>query len=124
MNKKQSNPKTLADAKKVIDHHAAEIEEMAHDVGQRMMRDQAQWLDVQMKDILPPPLYEAGLVGEKEDEIGEYLRKHDVRIIHISDSMALQITIGNRIHSRFVPVFTVDGEEVKIQRTMPDPGKN
>lgn len=90
----------------------AEADEMVKDIGGRLMRDQAEWLDKQMADLLPPNLYQAGLRGECESLIKAYMEKHRIRIVFVPDRLLIQILIGDRIHSRFVPNLTVDGEEV------------
>jgi hypothetical protein len=77
MSKQHSNPKTLAQAQKVLDYHSAEIEEMANDVGRRMVQDQVEWLDGVMKDLLPPRLYEAGLVGDPDHVYGGWRGSED-----------------------------------------------
>lgn len=115
MSKENVTPRTMAQVIKVADYHNKELQEMAKDVSRRMLEDQAEWLDAQMKDILPPRLYDYGKRGDKEQEIGEYLRKHNIRLIHIADAMAMRIMIGDRVHSEFRPQFTVDGEPVRIE---------
>lgn len=91
---------------------------MAQDIGQQIVTDQAAWLDDQMKDILPPNLYEEGKRGRMEDLIGEYMEKHKIRVIFIPDHLVIRIMIGERIHSQFIPKLTLDGEpvEMKVQK--------
>lgn len=125
MSKRHSNPRTIEQAGKVIDYHASEIEEMANDVGKTMMRDQAEWLDAQMKDLLPPDLYATGHAGDPENKVGEYLTKHGIRLIFIPDRMVLRIMIGERVHSQFVPQLLCDGEKVDFENvTKISPDRN
>lgn len=119
MSKEKSIARTLKQAQKLAGYHCKEVEEMALDVGQRIMRDQTEWLDAQMKDILPPRLYEAGKAGESEEEIATYLQLHKVRIIFIADHLALRIMIGERVHSQFITQLNLDGEPVKLENGGP-----
>lgn len=112
MSKPKLNPRTMAQASKLAAHHIQDVTEMALDVGKQIMRDQAEWLDSQMKDLLPPDLYEMGKQGEGQEEIAEYAKKHRIEIILVPDSMAIRINLGGTPHSQFVPTFTVDGEPV------------
>lgn len=92
-----------------------EADEMVKAIGKEMMEDQVKWLDEQMKDLLPPKLYEAGKNGEMESLIGAYLEKHRIRIIFIPDRLVLRIMLGDKVHSQFVPNLTVDGEKMDWQ---------
>ncbi len=116
MSKSKAIAKTMAQAQKIVGYHCKEVEEMALDVGKRMMQDQSEWLDAQMKDILPPHLYEAGKMGDSEREIAAYVAKHGIRIIFIPDRMVVRVMIKDRVHSQFVPSFTVDGEPVELHQ--------
>jgi hypothetical protein len=93
------------------------LQEHLQDVAQTMTRDQAEWLDKVMADILPPHLYEAGRHGDSMQEIGEYLKKHKFQIVFIPDSMAIRIMRHDQIHAQFVPQLTVDGEPVEMHRS-------
>lgn len=112
MSKPKLNPRTMAQASKLAMHHIQDVTEMALDVGKQIMRDQAEWLDAQMKDLLPPDLYEMGQRGEGQQEISDYAHKHGIQVILVPDSMAVRILLNGQPHSQFVPTFTVDGEPV------------
>lgn len=112
MSKRHANPRTIKEAEKVLGYHCAEVQEMALDVGKQIMRDQMEWLDVQMKDLLPPDLYEKGKREEGEAEIAAYAIKHGIQVILVPDSMAVRIMLHGKPHSEFVPTLTVDGEPV------------
>lgn len=126
MSKEHVNPRTITKAIQIADYHLQELQEMAKDIGKQMMDDQAEWLDKQMKDILPPKLYGYGKRGQKEKEIGEYMAKHRIKLVHIPDSLVIRIMIGERVHSQFVPKFTVDGEPVTLtpSQFIPDVSQN
>lgn len=112
MSKPKLNPRTLKDAEKTLGYHCAEVQEMALDVGKQIMRDQAEWLDAQMKDLLPPDLYEKGKSEEGEAEIAAYAIKHGIQVILIPDSFAVRIMLHGKPHSQFVPQLLLDGEPV------------
>lgn len=112
MNKRNVNPRTIKEAEKALGYHCAEVQEMALDVGKQIMRDQAEWLDAQMKDLLPPDLYEMGKREEGLEQLSAYARKHGIQVIVIPDSFAVRIMLHGKPHSQFVPTFTVDGEPV------------
>lgn len=112
MSKPKLNPRTLKQASKLASHHIQDVTEMALDVGKQIMRDQMEWLDAQMKDLLPPDLYEKGKQEEGEAEIAAYAIKHGIQVILVPDSMAVRIMLHGKPHSEFVPSFTVDGEPV------------
>lgn len=122
MSKPKLNPRTMAQASKLVTHHIKDVTEMALDVGKQIMRDQAEWLDAQMKDLLPPDLYEKGKHEEGQEEITEYAHKHGIQVILVPDSMAVRIMLHGKPHSQFVPSFTVDGEPVT--KTPLDSSKN
>ena len=86
------------------------LREHLQDVVHEIADDQRVWLDNMMRDILPPPLYEAGKRGDNLNEVGAYLKKHKISIVMIPDSIALRIMIGDTIHSQFIPQLTLDGE--------------
>lgn len=112
MSKRHANPRTIKEAEKVLGYHCAEVQEMALDVGKQIMRDQAEWLDAQMKDLLPPDLYEKGKREECVEEIAAYANKHGIQIILVPDSLAVRIMLHGKPHSQFVPQLLVDGEPV------------
>lgn len=102
-----------------IQKRTAAATEMATDIGQQMMTDQIAWLDDQMRDILPPNLYEEGKRGRMQDLISEYLHKHKIKVVFIPDHLVLRIMIGERVHSQFVPKLTLDGEPVELKSQIP-----
>lgn len=113
MSKRNATPRTIKDAEKILGYHCAEVQEMALDVGKQIMRDQAEWLDAQMKDLLPPDLYEKGKQQECLEEIAAYATKHGIQVILVPDSLAVRIMLHGKPHSQFVPTLTVDGEPVQ-----------
>ena len=115
MSKQNAKPKTLAEAAKVIGYHCKEVEEMARDVGRKIAQDQAKWLDDQMKDLLPPALYEAAHRGELEQTLAGYFEKHGISLVFIPDRRALRIMLHGKPWREFSPKFTIDGEPVKIE---------
>lgn len=112
MSKPKINLRTIKEAEKVLGYHCSEVQEMALDVGKQIMRDQAEWLDAQMKDLLPPDLYEKGKREEGEAEISEYAHKHGIQVILIPDSFAVRIMLHGKPHSQFVSQLLLDGEPV------------
>lgn len=107
--------KAMESVAPMLKKRCEEADEMVKAIGKEMMEDQVKWLDQQMADLLPPRLYEAGLRGEMETLIGEYMEKHKIRIIFIPDRLVLRIMLGDRVHSQFVPQLTCDGEKVDWQ---------
>lgn len=125
MNNRNSNPKTLADAAKVVGYHCKEVEEMAVDTARKMVRDQAEWLDSVMKNLLPPDLYKVGRTGEDPDgKIAEYAAKHQIQVIYVPDSLRIRVLLHGKPYADFVPTFTVDGEEVKWVAESVKPNNN
>lgn len=120
------NPKTLTEAAKVVGYHCKEVEEMAVDTARKMARDQTEWLDSVMKDLLPPDLYKVGKTGEDPGgKIAEYAKKHQIEIVYIADSLRIRVMLHGKPHAEFVPTFTVDGQPVKIEaQTAFNPEKN
>lgn len=100
-----------------------ELKEMLQDTAHQIFKDQTEWLDKVMQDILPPKLYEAGKHGDCMDQIEEYLLKHKFKVIHIPDSYSIRIMCGDQIHSEFKAQLTVDGEKVEL-RPEANPGLN
>lgn len=115
------NPQTIKDAEKVLGYHCAEVQEEVQDLARRMLRDQAEWLDGVMKDLLPPELYEAGQRMERTEQISAYAQKHGIVVVFIPDTQRIRVMLHGKPHAEFVPVITVDGEPVK--RT-PDENRN
>jgi len=89
------------------------------DIGKQIMLDQQRWLDDQMKDLLPPALYEEGRHGRMETMIGEYLQKHQIQIVFIPDSLAIRIMVGKQVHSQFIPKLTIDNQPVEWHPHLP-----
>lgn len=118
--------RVMAIAAPIIKKRSEAANEMVTDIGKQIMEDQTKWLDSVMKDILPPNLYEAGKLGDLEVEIGDYLRKHNIRLIFIPDALVLRVMIGDRVHAQFVPQILCDGEPVKVEATgfLPDVTNN
>lgn len=112
MSKPHLNPRTLNQATKLATHHIKDVTEMALDVGKKIMRDQAEWLDNQMRDLLPPDLYEKGKHGDGQEEIAAYAKKHGIEVILVPDSMAVRINLYGKPHSQFIAQLLVDGEPV------------
>lgn len=116
---KPIDTRILAKAEKILAHKFAAADEMVAGVSQQMMRDQGEWLDSVMKDILPPHLYEAGKRQENLEELAAYVAKHDIRIVYIPDTIRIRVMVHGKPHAEFCPQFTVDGEQVKIEAEMP-----
>lgn len=108
------DPKILAKAEKILKKHCAEADEMVTDIGRQIMKDQTEWLDTVMKDLLPPDLYEAGRNEEKVDEIAAYAHKHGISLVYIPDTLRLRVMLHGKVHAEFVPQLTVDGEPVRF----------
>lgn len=89
-----------------------ELREHLQDVVREITQDQQKWLDDMMRDLLPPNLYEAGKRGDMLREIGDYLKKHNIRLVYIADSLVIRIMVGDQIHSQFVPKLMLDGQEL------------
>lgn len=119
MSKPKINPRTMAQAAKLAGYHCKEVEAMAIDVGKAMMRDQADWIDSVMKDLLPPDLYEAGLKMDRVDEIASYAKAHQIQVIYIPDTLRIRINVHGKAHAEFVPQLTVDGEPVHFVPSPP-----
>lgn len=119
MSKPKINPRTIKEAEKALGYHCAEVQEMALDVAQRMVRDQNEWLDGVMKDLLPPDLYEAGHGGEREEEIAAYAKKHGIEVIFVPDSQSIRVMLHGKPHAQFVRTLTVDGEPVSMKPQSP-----
>jgi len=119
MKRKPTMSEVLNAAEPIIKKRTAEASEMVTGIGKEIMEDQRNWLDAQMKDILSPRLYHAGICGDLESEIAEYMDKHQIRVIFVPDRLVLRIMIKGRVHSQFVPQFTVDGKHVELT-----PGQN
>lgn len=118
--------KVMKIAAPIIQKRTEAANEMVTDIGRRIVQDQQEWLDGVMKDLLPPNLYEAGRRDEMELEIGNYLRRHKIKIIFIPDALVLRVMLGEKVHAQFVPKLLCDGEEIKVQATgfLPDAAKN
>lgn len=123
MKRKPTMEEILKAAEPVIRKRTAAANEMVTGIGKEIIEDQAKWLDDQMKDILTPKLYAAGLVGDLESEIEAYMQKHGIKIVFIPDRLALRIMIGGRVHSQFIPQILVDGEKVDFKSPL-DGAKN
>lgn len=125
MNKFPIDPRILAKAEKILAPAFAEANEMVTDIGRRMMQDQADWLDLVMKDLLPPDLYEAGKRQEKVAEIAAYAKKHGIAVVYIKDTLRIRVMLRGKVHAEFRPQLTVDGEPVNIVPDIPnDPSQN
>lgn len=105
--------KAMESAAPMLKKRCEEADEMVKAIGREMIEDQVKWLDDQMRDLLPPNLYEAGKRGEMESLIGAYMEKHRIRIVFVPDRLVLRIMLGDRVHSQFVPQLTCDGEKVE-----------
>lgn len=122
MSKSKFQPRTIKDAEKILGYHCAEVQEMAIDVAQRLIRDQNEWLDGVMNDLLPPELYEAGNKMERTEEIAAYAKKHGIQVIFIPDSQSIRVMLHGNVHAQFIRTLTVDGEPVSITPTIPVDG--
>lgn len=121
MSKQKFQPRTIKEAEKVLGYHCAEVQEMALDVAQRMVRDQNEWLDGVMKDLLPPDLYEAGRNEDdtREPEIAAYAQKHGIQVIFIPDSQSIRVMCHGKVHAQFIRTLTVDGAPVSMNPQSP-----
>lgn len=115
-------PRTIKQAERVLGAHCHEVQEMALDTAQKLVRDQCDWLDGVMKDLLPPDLYEAGRRMEREEEIGAYLTQHGISVVHIPDTHRIRVMLHGKTHREFVATFTVDGEPVSMTPKIPVDG--
>lgn len=75
--------------------------------------DQVEWLDDQMRSLLPPMLYDAGKRLEKQEEIGQYLRKHGISIVFVPDRQSIEIHIKGQKYTSFETRILVDGEPIQ-----------
>lgn len=125
MSKQNFNPRTLHQAAKIAGFHCKEVEEMAKDVGKRMIADQSEWLDTVMKDLLPPDLYAAAHAGEREAEVAEYVHRHGIVIVWIPDRLGIRVMLKGKVHAEFRTQLMVDGEPVSMKPEIPlDPTQN
>lgn len=114
-----NNKEISAIVDKAARRASEEINEMVQDVSKKIVRDQMDWLDQQMKDILPPKLYSAGRHGDMVGEIEEYLKSKRIKIIFIPDSFSIRIMIGDKIHSQFLTKLTMDDEPIEMNPSGP-----
>lgn len=106
--------KLTKEMRTAIDQNAVKANERIHDelkgLAGDIARDQADWLDKTLKDILPPELYEEGKRGRMLDEIDAYLNKHGFKLIYVPDSLRIRMMRNDQIHAEFITKITVDGE--------------
>ena len=95
-----------------------ELKEHLQDVGHKIVRDQHEWMDKMMADLLPPNLYEAGKHGDMEREIAEYIDRNKIQIIFIPDRCAIRIMVKGQIHSQFIPELQLDGEPIELKSSL------
>jgi len=110
--KKQAMFRNVAD--KAARKATEQLHENLQGIAQEIARDQAEWLDKTMKDILTPVLYEAGRHGDMEEEIHAYMKKHGFKLVFIPDSLNIRMMKGDSVHSEFKTQFSLDGEPVHI----------
>lgn len=122
MKKFPIDPRLLEKAEQIIKGKCAEMDERVADLGREIMEDQKTWLDAQMKDLLPPHLYEAGKRQENLEEIAAYVKKHGIAIVYVPDTLRVRIMLRGKPHAEFVPQLMVDG--VPVNRTPEKPSNN
>lgn len=115
MNDKQFQSKMDREARK----RTEALHEHLEDIGQKMARDQHAWLDKVMQDILPPKLYEAGKVGDMENEIHEYLSRHKFQVVWVPDSCSIKVIRDGNLHAEFKTELTLDGDPIDSSPTGP-----
>lgn len=116
--------------KREIDKVAAkateELREHLKDVARKIARDQEEWIDARMKEILRPDIYEKVHRDDCHTEVDAYFKKHQIKMTLIPDSNRIRIDVAGQQYAEFVPKFQMDdGEPVEMApKMMGDPGLN
>lgn len=102
-----------------IDKEAAkrteELKEHLKDVGHQIARDQEEWIDDLMRELLRPDIFQKAKNDDCQNEVDEYFRKHRIQITFIPDSMRIRIDVAGQQYAEFVPKFQFeDGEPIEM----------
>lgn len=113
----------------IVDKEARKRTEGLHEslqgVAAQIAKDQAEWMDQRMKDLLRPDIYEKARLDDEEyrDEVDGYFKAHQIRITFIPDTMRIRIMVRGTIYSEFIPQILLDGEPVDLKLS-PETGLN
>lgn len=91
----------------------------AMDFAKTLTQDQTEWLDAEMKKLLPPVLHDKFVRGDFSGEaMGAWLRRNEIQIIPFSNVPVLRLVQKGRIISEFKPRITIEGREVDIWKVI------
>lgn len=93
------------------------LHEYVKDVAHQIARDQEEWIDARMKDLLRPDIYEKAKNDDCHAEVDAYIKKHRIEIVFIPDSMRIRINAAGQQYAEFVPQIALDGEVVPMVPT-------
>lgn len=93
----------------------AKLNENMSDIGRQIAADQMTWVDKCMKDILTPNLYEDAKKLRNLEAVAAYMTKHDIKLVHMPDTLRLRIMVRGQIYGEWKANLTVDGEPVNFK---------
>lgn len=98
----------------------AEVLELA----QQLVRDQQEWLDKTMREILPESEYlKITRQNVTEPDIKRFLERNQVCIHFHRNSPLIRISRYGRIVAEFVPQITIDGRPIDIGKIIDKDGR-
>lgn len=112
-----SKPKIKKQLDRMAKKATEALRENLQGIAQNIARDQEEWIDRCMKDLLRPDIYEKAKHDDCREEVDEYFRKHRIKLTFIPDNMRIRIDVAGRQYSEFVPKFEIDGEPIELKPT-------
>lgn len=96
-----------------------ELNEHLQDVAKKLFRDQEEWLDSCMKDLLRPDIYEKARADDCQQEVADYISRRKIKITFIPDSCRIRIDVAGQQYAEFCPKFQFeDGQPIELTPNM------
>lgn len=94
------------------------------ELGQQIFKDQSDWLDKTMRDILPPKLHYLISEGRVDDRrIQTFLEQNGVCLHFYRNSPMVRISRYGKFVAEFIPILNVDGRPVDTGKIIDKQGR-
>lgn len=95
----------------------AELKEMA----QQIAKDQADWIDSEMKKIMPGQIYDQR--ESNPQAVEKWIKENQISLVHIRDTMMVRIMKGPKVISEWKAQFIADKKPIDHIAVMKNAGR-
>lgn len=91
----------------------------AMDWAKTLKQDQTEWLDAEMKKLLPIVLHDKFVRGDfSQEAMGAWLRRNRIRVVFLRNAPIIRIEQKDRTIAEFKPRIIIEGREVDLWKVM------